>query len=52
MVFYLSDVVLCECVVELVVNYKDMIFIWVIWGDIFVIYENEELFVVGKVKVS
>ena len=50
-VFYPSDAVSCERAVELAANYKDMTFIRATRGNTPVIYENNEVFEIGKAKV-
>lgn len=50
-VFYPSDAVSCERAVELAANYKDMTFIRATRGNTPVIYENNEVFEIGKAKI-
>ena len=51
-VFYPSDAVSCERAVELAANYKYMTFIRSTRGPTPVIYNNDEVFEIGRAKVK
>ena len=51
-VFYPSDAVSCERAVELAANYEYMTFIRSTRGTTPVIYQNDEIFEIGKAKVN